>query len=192
MLIYRTEYTMDYLNENVAINVRRIRKSRNLSLDEMALETGVSKSMLGQIERGEANPTITTVGKITSAMRIGISELLGPPPDEFFILRRENLEPLKEESGQFRNFFYFPYEVNRPFEIYNLEVEPGGSYECTSHGENTFEYMIVFQGELTLVTEHETQVLGRGDALKFKSDQEHTYRNTSSEVLQIFMIFTWY
>ncbi len=45
------------INEAVAVNVRRERKAKGLSLDRAAKLTGVSKSMLGQIERGEQNPT---------------------------------------------------------------------------------------------------------------------------------------
>lgn len=54
---------MDYLNQNIAINLKRIRQARGMSLDLVAEQTGVSKSMLGQIERGEANPTIGILGR---------------------------------------------------------------------------------------------------------------------------------
>ena len=53
---------MDYLNENISINLRKIRRRKQMSLDDVAVETGISKSMLGQIERGEANPTVGTLG----------------------------------------------------------------------------------------------------------------------------------
>lgn len=43
---------MDYLNDNIAINLKRIRAARGISLDVVSEQTGVSKSMLGQIERG--------------------------------------------------------------------------------------------------------------------------------------------
>ena len=51
---------MNQLDKNIAVNLKRIRKSRNMSLDMLAEKTGVSKSMLGQIERGESNPTVAT------------------------------------------------------------------------------------------------------------------------------------
>ena len=58
--------TMDYLSNNVAVNLKRIRKSKSMSLDQVAEQTGVSKSMLAQIERGTANPSLGVLGKITS------------------------------------------------------------------------------------------------------------------------------
>ena len=66
---------MDYLNQNIAINLKRIRQARGMSLDLVAEQTGVSKSMLGQIERGEANPTIGILGRIVSGLRIGLDSL---------------------------------------------------------------------------------------------------------------------
>lgn len=61
---------MSQLEKNIALNLKRIRKSHHMSLDMMAEKTGVSKSMLGQIERGESNPTISTIGKIVEGLRI--------------------------------------------------------------------------------------------------------------------------
>lgn len=55
---------MTQLDKNIALNLKRIRKSKNMSLDMLAERTGVSKSTLGQIERGESNPTVSTIGKI--------------------------------------------------------------------------------------------------------------------------------
>ena len=63
---------MDYLNKNISINLKTIRREKGMSMDEVAEQTGVSKSMLGQIERGEANPTIGTLGKIVSGLRVDL------------------------------------------------------------------------------------------------------------------------
>ena len=61
---------MDYLSKNVAANLKRIRKSKCMSLDQTAEQTGVSKSMLAQIERGTANPSLGVLGKVTSGLRV--------------------------------------------------------------------------------------------------------------------------
>ena len=57
---------MDYLSHNVAVNLKRIRRSRGMSLDLVAEQTGVSKSMLAQIEKDRANPSLGVLGKISS------------------------------------------------------------------------------------------------------------------------------
>ena len=58
------------LNRAVAGNIRRIRKSKKLSLEQTAALSGVSRSMLGQIERGEANPSVAILGKIAQALKV--------------------------------------------------------------------------------------------------------------------------
>ena len=70
---------MDYLSNNVAVNLKRIRKSKSMTLDQVSEQTGVSKSMLAQIERGTANPSLGVLGKITSGLRIEFQELIQPP-----------------------------------------------------------------------------------------------------------------
>ncbi len=182
---------MDYFNKNISINLKKFRKMKKLSLDAMAIETGISKSMLGQIERGEANPTITVVGKIVSGLRISFNDLIGPPKDEFYVIRRADLNPIKEIHGKFSNFAYFQYEDDRDFEIYSVDIMPGGIYECSSHGERTMEYLLVSTGELALDMNEETHILKEGDAIRFSADKDHSYRNSGSGMLRIVMVFTW-
>ena len=61
---------MNQLDQNIAMNLKRIRKSKNMILDALAEKTSVSKSMPGQIERGESNPTVVTSAKIADGLRI--------------------------------------------------------------------------------------------------------------------------
>jgi XRE family transcriptional regulator, regulator of sulfur utilization len=182
---------MDYLNENVAINLKKIRKGKKMSLDMLAAETGISKSMLGQIERGEANPTLGTLGKITSGLRVSFMELIGPPREEIYIMRKETLTPIKEEKDNFRNYAYFPFEEGRDFEIYCVELEPNGCYACGSHGENTIEYIVVFSGTLRLEIDGANYHLAPGDAIRLYSDKDHTYYGCAGERTQFYMLFTW-
>ena len=70
---------MDYLSNNVAVNLKRFRQYRGMSLDQMAERTGVSKSMLAQIERGQANPSIGVLSKITAGLQIEFEDLIQTP-----------------------------------------------------------------------------------------------------------------
>lgn len=182
---------MDFLNKNVSMNLRRIRKSKQMSLDNVAQETGISKSMLGQIERGEANPTIGTIGKIISGLRVNFMDLIASPQEGSYLVRRQALSPVKEERDSYRSYVYFPYEQGRDFEIYEIAIFPGSYYCCASHGERTMEYLIVCDGELCLDLGEEHHTLGAGDAIRFHTDQAHTYRNEGNSQLRLFTVFTW-
>ena len=74
---------MDYLSHNVAVNLKRMRQSKGMSLDQVAEQTGVSKSMLAQIEKGTANPSLGVLGKITSGLRIEFSSVDRYAKDRF-------------------------------------------------------------------------------------------------------------
>lgn len=180
---------MDYLNQNISMNLKRIRLARGYSLDTVAEQTGVSKSMLGQIERGEANPTIGILGKIVSGLRVELTDLVETPGEKVYPVSREWLMPTKEAVNQYRVFTYFPYEKGRNFELYTIEVAPGEVYTSGAHGENTKEYLIVQQGRLTLSVDGMEYFVGQGDAIRFDTEKEHSYCNRGSEPLQIVCVF---
>ena len=182
---------MDYINSNISLNLRKIRLGRGMSLDQVAEQTGVSKSILGQIERGEANPTIGTIGKIVSGLRVELNDLIKNPGEEIYLVNKEHLIPTKVEEGKYRVFTYFPYEKNRDFEIYVIEVEPRAEYVSGSHGENTKEYVLVNEGTLLLKREEESCCVKKGDAIRFDSDEEHRYINAGETLLQLVSVFSY-
>lgn len=180
---------MDYLNENISINLKRIRTAKGYSLDTVAEQTGVSKSMLGQIERGEANPTIGTLGKIVSGLRVKFDDLISVPCGEIYPIERDKLIPSKEIPGQYRVYTFFPFEKERPFEIYVITVMPYGRYVSGAHGENTKEYVMVTEGILHLVMNGEDCKVKKGNAIRFDSDKEHIYENTTDKILEFISVF---
>lgn len=181
----------DFLVHNTAVNLKKIRTARKMSLDELSEQTGVSKSMLGQIERGESNPTLGTMGKIVSGLRVEFDDLIQEPRLSAYEVDHTRLVPSKEVPGQYSVYNYFPFEKRRNFEIYVIEIEPGGVYYSGPHGEKTTEYIIVIEGTLKLkVGEADYTVLSQ-DALLFESDIEHRYINESHAKVKIVTVFSF-
>lgn len=170
---------MNDLNMIIAANLRQCRDDKRLSLDRVAELTGVSKSMLGQIERGESNPSITTLWKIASGLKISFTALVNAPQADTVLVDQAAVEPLTGDGGRYRVYPLFPYEEGRRFELYSVEIEPGGSFASDSHGERTQEFVTVFDGELTLATNGGQYVLKRGDSIRFRADRPHTYSNAA-------------
>ena len=175
----------------VGQNIHRIRKAQQLSIDRAAALSGVSKSMLAQIERGDANPSIECLGKIISGLRVDLSEILETPHSETCHIPKADLTPTKEMPGQYRIFTYFPYDNVRPFEIYGIEISPGCTYYSGAHGEKTVEYLTVSEGTLTLVLSGREHVISEGDAFRFDSDREHLYMNRGDKPLRLTSVFTF-
>ena len=152
---------MDYLSHNVAVNLKQIRLSKGMSLGEVAEQTGVSKSMLAQIEKGTANPSLGVLGKITSGLRIEFQTLIDPPREDFCLVSPKEIFPTKELEGQYKVWTCFPYEDSHSVEVYRIDIEPGGVYMSGSHGEKTREYITVTEGVLTIECHGHTQTINK-------------------------------
>ena len=183
---------MDYLSKNVAANLKRIRKSKCMSLDQAAEQTGVSKSMLAQIERGTANPSLGVLGKITSGLRIEFQRLIDPPRVDYCLVTPKELVPTKELEGQYKVWTCFPIADNRMVEIYRIDIEPGGVYESGSHGERTKEYITMLKGRLTIHLEQEVYTVEKEQFFRFESDQPHVYTNEGTSTISFISFFVVY
>lgn len=180
---------MDYLSHNIAINLKRIRTAKGMSLDVVAEQTGVSKSMLATIEKGDANPSIGVLGKIVSGLRIDLQDLTQPPKGDSYLVEIDRLEPTKDVEGQYRVWTCFPIQDNRATEIYRIDIEPGGVYESGSHGERTKEYIAVTTGVLSIQLGDKITCIEKGQYFRFESDQTHIYYNETDELVSFMSFF---
>lgn len=69
--------------------------------------TGVSKAMLGQIERGESSPTVTTLWKIATGLQVSFSSLLHNGETEVSVVEKKEVIPIVEEDGHIEYFQSF-------------------------------------------------------------------------------------
>jgi XRE family transcriptional regulator, regulator of sulfur utilization len=172
----------------VAQNLKRIREEKKLSLDRLAELTGVSKSMLGQIERGESNPTISVVWKIANGLKMSFTALLSAPQEDTSLIRKADITPLIEDNGKYRLFPFFPIEEGRCFEIYRIEIDPGGYLSADPHPEGAQEFLQVFQGELTVRVNQQEFRITEGDSLRFRADRPHAYHNSGGKLAEINLV----
>ena len=183
---------MDYLAHNIAINLGRIRKAKGMSLDVVAEQTGVSKSMLATIEKGHANPSIGVLGQIMSGLRVTLGDLTQAPTKDAYLVDLGSLAPTKDVPGEYRVWTCFPIADNHTVEIYRIDITPGGTYWSGGHGERTKEYLFVMEGTLTLELaggRGKTYDVAAGQAFRFSSEEEHTYRNLGGDVVKFTTFF---
>jgi len=170
------------LNSVISDNLKRIRRKKNLSLDKVSQLTSISKSMLGQIERKETNPTITTVWKIANGLKISFTSLIKEKVNEVQIISKDHIQPLINRDNGYRLYPVFLYDENTGFEIYTVELEPGSILEADGHVGGVREYITVFQGRLSVQVEDKEYQLARGNAIKFDASKPHVYKNTSKDI----------
>ena len=168
---------MNILN-SVAANLKAVRSRKHLTLEEASHLTGVSRSMLSAIEKGDVNPTISVLWKIALGYRIKFTSLIEPAEQPCSVIRAADTEPLTEGDGKYINYPVFPYDENRRFETYRIRIDRGGHLEAEPHMAGTEEYVTVFSGSVRIEAGAETVDLAEGDSVHFAADVPHSYRNT--------------
>ena len=182
---------MEDLTRLVATNLKRIRKEKKLSLDKLAELTGVSKSMLGQIERGDSSPTIATVWKIANGLKVSFTSLLETQQSDTTLLRRSDITPLIEDGGKYRLYPFFPIEEGRRFEVYTIEIDPGGHLSAEAHPSGTQEFLTLFAGRLKVRVDQQEYELAAGDSIRFHADRPHAYHNPGDSLAKISLVIDY-
>jgi transcriptional regulator with XRE-family HTH domain len=176
------------LNEIIASNLKRLRTERKLSLSKLAELSGVSKVMIGQIERGESNPTINTIWKIANGLKVSYTTLIDEPTSNLLLVKKEDTTNQSSEDGKYRIYCSFTSHNQRNFELFTVELDADSSYNSNAHGEKIQEYILIFEGELTLKIEGQEYLLKSGDSIMFDASKPHIYQNSSGEMAKMAII----
>ncbi len=179
---------MENLNRNLAENLKKIRIEYHLSLDKVARLTDISKSMLGQIEREETNPSISTVWKIANGLKVPLTRLIETTLPEKLLIKKEDIKPLYEDEKKVCSYLFFRNNEATNFEMMKVYLKPEGKLISTAHLKGTKEYIIVFKGELTIMIEDEAYKITEGQAFQFAADKKHTYENQGKELVDLAML----
>jgi transcriptional regulator with XRE-family HTH domain len=164
----------DSTSTHLAHNARRLREERGLSQQQMAKLSGIPRPTWASLESGSANPTLAVLSKAARALQISIEELIGPPRSacQFF----PAAEAREKRRGGARLRPIVP-ESLQGLEIVRMQLEPGGSMTGAPPTPGTREYLTCESGQVELAVAGEVHRLGTGDALVFRGDQRHSYRN---------------
>ncbi len=161
--------------------LRDIRTGMKLSLDDASKMTGVSKPMLGQIERGQSTPTITTLWKIATGLKTPLSSFLQERQSDYNAIRINGEEPVTEDDGRMRAYPVFPYDPVRSMEVFFIEFDPDCHRASEKHSDGVEEYIMVLTGTLQLVINGIDVVIHKNEAIRFRADVPHEYNNPFSE-----------
>lgn len=175
------------IQKDVARNIKSIRERKKITLDAAAKLTGVSRSMLAQIEKGEVNPTISILWKIANGYKTSFTSLVSSDASSLLI-RAEDTVPLIEDGGRYINRPAFPFQEDKQFETYRIEIKENGRLQAQPHLAGAEEYITVFAGAVEITADAEVFRLNQGDSLRFKADVPHAYKNVGSETAHLSMI----
>ena len=167
------------LEEGLSFTIMEsVRKGKGLSLEQVSSLTTISKSMLSQLERGEVNPTISTVYKLALGLKVPVTAFTADKPQPFFGTGKKEVDPLAGDDGRYRLYPIFSFREGQDFEIFDLEFDEGGMMQANRQMNGTREFITVYSGELTLIFKDHEYVLKAGDAASYNAFDDYVYKNT--------------
>lgn len=168
----------DDLAANLAENARRLREARGLSQQRISELAGLPRPTWASLESGSANPTLAVLSRAAAALQVSLEELVGPPRTAVQFFRADAVPTRRRGAARLRKLL--PESIPG-LDISRMELAPGGSMTGIPHTAGTREYLTCETGQIELSTGGERFVLGPGDAVVFRGDQRHGYRNPGRE-----------
>lgn len=173
---------MQQISLKVGERLKEIRNIRQLTLDDVSDLTGVSKPMLGQIERGQSSPTINVLWKISTGLQIPLSFFCRQQKAEYMVAGPDEENMIVEENGGMRAYPLFPFDPAGNMEVFYLEFDPGVRHSSMPHVTDVEEYVFLVQGMLEIMVGAKAVCLQEKQSLRFRADICHEYHNISDGI----------
>ncbi len=166
--------------QDLGQRVRDLRKGKNYSIETLSALSGVSKSMISKIERGEATPSTTVLAKVAEALAVTFSEMMAPKQDrEVIVLPLERQPILSDPATGHTRRCLAPILPARGIDWVMNVLPPGASTGgFVAHRRGVEEYIHVLQGRLRATLDGTDYELHEGDALYFQAHISHEFKNS--------------
>lgn len=177
------------LESYVAERVRALRSARNWTLDQLAQASGVSRTMLWQIEQARSAPTIKVLARVADALDVAVSALIeNNRRSSTHVLRKNEAKILQDANGRSESRALFPNAGVHGVEFYELRLQPDATELAEPYAPGARENLIVVQGRAEITVANERFALAAGDAIYFDADVAHAYRNCGEESVLIYLV----
>jgi len=185
-----TLHPADAINENLGRRVKKLRADRRWSLEELANVSGVSKSMLSEIEREKANPTLTVTYRIARAFGLNLQELIetSESASTIQVIRSTERSQIYRSDKQCEIRTLSPLNLEKEAEFYQVTLKPKGELRSQPHYEGTREFITVEQGRLRIESGKDAVDLGKDDSATYRADIPHAIVNQGTEKAVVFLV----
>ncbi len=168
----------------LAKRLKEERTAKGLSLDALAKLSGISRSMLSQIERGGSSPTIASLWNLTRALNVDFSGLLDDesnadsPIIEF--LRADQTPELRQNEAKCVIKILSPTEEVGNTEIYDIVFDRDACLDSAPHKKGCVEHLTVLDGTITVTSDGQSETLSVGDTLRYAADKNHSIKTSAA------------
>src|ERR687897_650132 len=166
------------LSGQLGKTIQRLRKAYNLSLSELAEQSGVAKSIISQIERNETNPTLATIWRLSQALDVSIERVLATSDEEPFIQKSSKADTpiLVSDDGKVRLAITGWIKTVEWLQWYDVQADAGGVLDSEGHQRGSVECLSVLDGEFEVEAGATIKRAKTGETLRYRSDQRHVVR----------------
>ena len=175
----------------VGMRVKALREAMNLSLRDLSDRSGVSPTMLSQVERGSTSPTLAVAEKIAAGLDLSLSQLLRLDEVRHLVISRSE-DHLVRSSGGHRIEELTPPLPGQRADVSAHRLNPGastgGEGDAPMHEPGSRETTVVLDGSVMLVFEGERHQLNAGDSVTFDADLPHHFENQSDEPVEFIAV----
>jgi transcriptional regulator with XRE-family HTH domain len=172
--------------------LQAFRKQQKLTLNNLAAMSGVSRSMLSEIERGNANPTYGTLWHLTRALKIDLNSLISGASEERtdrIDHQPGNLTPtIRSADGSCTLQILSPASMVSLIEWYALTFEPHGELSSDPHGAGTIEHLHCTDGEIVVKSAGSEMVVRSGETARYAADVPHALTSTGPAGAKAFLV----
>jgi transcriptional regulator with XRE-family HTH domain len=185
------ESSPEAINENLGKRVKKLRGDRGWSLEELASVSGVSRSMLSEIEREKANPTLTVTFRIARAFGLSLQELIESAEasaSKIQVIRASDRAQVFRSDKQHEIRTLSPLNLEKDVEFYEVRLRPGGALRSQPHFEGTREFLTVEDGSVRIESDQDTDELTKGDSGTYRADVPHAIVNTGKDDALVFLV----
>jgi transcriptional regulator with XRE-family HTH domain len=170
---------------DMAVLGRRLRgerRRRGFTLEELAAASGVSRSMLSEVERGSRVPTVLVLDRISTGLGTSIARLLRDElPARTVVLRCDEQDVARDASGWERRVLS-PVLPGVEFEFMRTTIGPGvDAGVFAPHAPGSREYLAVEAGTLRLSLDGKEVELRQGDSVFYAGDCDHGFTNPGTQ-----------
>ncbi|NRQ33536.1 helix-turn-helix transcriptional regulator [Nonomuraea sp. NN258] len=168
--------------------VRAERRARGLSIERLAELSGISRSMVSDVERGAKTPTVLVLDRLATALGTSIARLLDEPARETpLVLRYAEQRVLRDPAGWERRVLS-PVLGDVEFEFMRTTIGPGvDAGEFAPHAPGSREYLAVERGRLRLTIDGRAHELETGDSAYYPGDRRHAFANNGASDCVFFL-----
>ena len=169
----------DAINRHVGQRLRELRNGRGLSLEGLAAASGVSRSMLSQIEREQANPTLAVTLRISQAFGMSIGEFVEEPgaSSSVSVIRANDRAYHYRSDAHCRIRTLSPLNLEKDVEFYEVRLAPRGALRSAAHFSGTREFVTVVTGTVEIQSAEDSEQLLPGDSASYRADVNHAIIN---------------